>query len=276
MYNADPPTGDPMDDYDYVSGHRESVTRTRLGVIRPDVATAYVAYADGAGNPRILSAAPFSGPDRIILRSNYRKLDKNASCDRVRYQILESTRWGRCPYCRLEEATTLDHILEKDSYPEFSILRHNLAPVCSRCNTLKETNKSLVAGRERLHLYFGGYPTKDFLVSSPHIRDSGVAFKFSLSAPIGIDSVWWDAIEAHFVSLDLAARYERRAQTEMQDRREEMRRVHAVAGGPGVAKFLRSNAQSISANWSRQDWLSALLVGAAADNDFCETGVHRL
>ncbi|WP_460810032.1 HNH endonuclease [Microlunatus endophyticus] len=229
-----------------------------------------------AGNGRTLSAANFKATDRVILRENYRKLDKNASCDRIRNEILESTKWGRCPYCRLEEATTLDHILEKEDYPEFSILRLNLAPVCSRCNTLKQTNKGLVAGHERLHLYFSGYPMEEFLVSRPVLRASSVAFKFFLRAPSGIDPWWWDAIEAHFVSLDLAGRYERRAQVEMQDRRDEMLRVHAASGGSGVQRFLQSNAQSISANWSREDWLSALLIGAAGDTIFCNMGVHRL
>jgi hypothetical protein len=176
----------------------------------------------------------------------------------------------------LEEATTLDHILEKEDYPEFSILRVNLAPVCARCNTLKQTNKGAVTGRERIHLYFSGYPAENFLVSQPLIRESSVSFKFSLQAPPGIDPLWREALEAHFVSLDLAARYERRAQVEMQDRREEMLRVHSVSGGAGVERFLKSNAQSISANWSRQDWLSVLLLGAAGDAEFCEEGVRRL
>lgn len=276
MYNASPPTARPLDDYDLVASRRRPATRERLETIRPDVAIAYTAYGRHAHSIKSLAEAVFDQDDRTILRSNYRKLDKNAACSAIRDEILMSTRWGKCPYCRLDDATTLDHILEKEDYPEFSILRMNLAPVCGRCNTLKETNAYLVVNREKLHLYFQGFPFQTYLVSKPLIRSSSVTFEFSLAAPQGVDPLWWDAIEAHFLSLDLAGRFRTRAQAEMQDRREEMLRVRSSRGAQGVEKFLRSQAQSIGANWSEQDWVYALLTGAADDTAFCDWGIHRL
>ncbi|MCS4255955.1 5-methylcytosine-specific restriction endonuclease McrA [Rhodococcus erythropolis] len=276
MYNIGVPSSPPLDDYDFVLSHRNAASRERLKDIRPDVAKAYDSYTTNATPLKLLSPSPFSEDDRTMLRKNFQSLDKGAACVEIRNEILASTRQGRCPYCRLEEATTLDHILEKKTHPEFSILRPNLAPVCSRCNLSKEHNSKVAVGRELFHLYFQGYPLTQFLVSTPEIQESGVAFNFFLQAPAGIDPSWWEAVDVHFQRIDLAARYQSRAQTEMQDRRDELLRVQAACGSNGVEKYLRSIALSVSKNWSQQDWLCVLLTGAADSKRFCDEGVRQL
>jgi len=45
---------------------------------------------------------------------------------------------ARCPYCGLpDEPGTLDHILAKSLYPEYSMFTKNLVPVCEKCNQKK-------------------------------------------------------------------------------------------------------------------------------------------
>lgn len=44
--------------------------------------------------------------------------------------------YGRCPYCALSSADTVDHHLPKSVFPLLSITPANLVPSCGRCNRL--------------------------------------------------------------------------------------------------------------------------------------------
>lgn len=43
----------------------------------------------------------------------------------------------KCPYCSINNANTIDHILPKELYPEFSFAPGNLIYVCHDCNSKK-------------------------------------------------------------------------------------------------------------------------------------------
>jgi hypothetical protein len=277
MYNAPAPAYNAGTDYDFVAASRRPVTQARLSALRAPVMTAYSDYLAHAHRIDLLpKMAGVCSSDRTLLRSNFTRMDTGKPCSSIRTEILSRTKDSKCPYCRLTDASTLDHILEKGPYPEHSVLRANLAPVCERCNTLKETNKKLVAGRHTFHLYFDGYPFKDFLTATPHYSDKRAWFEFKLTNPGGIGAQHWDALEAHFIRLGLAKRYRSRARTEMGDRRHLLQKLHKKKGPDAVAKNLRSYAKSVALNWSNQDWLCVMLLAGAEDKDFCDKGIFKI
>lgn len=276
MYNAESPQSGDMADYDVIADSRSTRNKARLVELRDSVAMHYGNYYGHGTDVDLITKAEYVDDDRCLLRENFSRLDKGKKCDFIRDEILSRTKGGRCPYCRLEEATTLDHIIGKETHPEYAALRVNLAPVCSRCNTLKETNSRRVAGRRKLHLYFHGYPTHEFLTAGVVLSSSSVAFEFGLTPPRDVNPDWWDALEAHFISLDLASRYAKRAHTEMQDRKHLLVMLHDALGPGGVAKYLRIDATSIAHNWSDQDWLPVLLNNSAASEEFCDRGIRLL
>lgn len=61
-----------------------------------------------------------------------------------------------CPVCGSGSTGNLDHYLPRDSYPEFSIMRSNLVPACSHCNSgvKGSTIKGDVPPARFIHPYF--------------------------------------------------------------------------------------------------------------------------
>ncbi|CAG9416903.1 HNH endonuclease [Providencia alcalifaciens] len=58
-----------------------------------------------------------------------------------------------CPMCGSMHRGTLDHVLPKNIFPEFSIFSRNLVPAC-KCNSLKGITVSNGAGARILHPYY--------------------------------------------------------------------------------------------------------------------------
>lgn len=273
MYNLPLPTCSPLDDYDYVMASRSAKNAAVLATLRPHVDTAYTAYQSNLAKVRPITLQP---SEAKVLRGNFDRIATGKPCDSIRSELLASTRDGQCPYCRLEDAWVLDHILEKKPYPEYSVLRYNLAPVCSRCNTAKENNASRFTGRPKFHLYFMGYPAKDFLELKIDVSGRLASFEFALAKPSGMPAVDFDALEAHFGMVDLRKRYARRARVEMRDRKLEMQRLHKKFGVKSVQKFLQRQAASVAHNWSPTDWAVVLFETASADAGFCDSGIYLL
>lgn len=64
-----------------------------------------------------------------------------------------------CPLCGSQTTNSLDHLLPRIVYPEFSIMRANLVPACSHCNSASKRNKHRgAAAPERfIHPYFDAF-----------------------------------------------------------------------------------------------------------------------
>jgi hypothetical protein len=62
-----------------------------------------------------------------------------------------------CSMCGSLKAGTLDHVLPKESFPEFAVFAPNLVPACD-CNSLRGTRyKGDIPGRRVLHPYFDDF-----------------------------------------------------------------------------------------------------------------------
>ena len=60
-----------------------------------------------------------------------------------------------CPMCGSTGATSLDHYLPKEEYPEFSIFSYNLLPCCVACNQKRGNSGAFTRfGDSFLHPYF--------------------------------------------------------------------------------------------------------------------------
>ncbi|MGL5254580.1 MAG: HNH endonuclease [Brevinema sp.] len=63
----------------------------------------------------------------------YRKFSRTGDYNKIKISS------QKCPYCEVNLSTTIDHVLAKTNYPEFSIFWLNLVPCCSDCNHNKGT-----------------------------------------------------------------------------------------------------------------------------------------
>ncbi len=125
---------------------------------------------------------------------------------------LTTTKRGRisnvCPYCQLDKVGTLDHILPKTPFPEYSSMPWNLIPCCSTCNSKKddywldENNK-----RCFINFYIDDIPPVQYFFADVSVANGKIAIKFYLRFPVGYDSVLQTRIEKHYKKLDLLKRY---------------------------------------------------------------------
>ena len=67
-----------------------------------------------------------------------------------------------CPLCGSQTTNSLDHLLPRAVYPEFSIMRANLVPACTHCNSSSKGNKhrGAVAPERFIHPYFDAFADK--------------------------------------------------------------------------------------------------------------------
>ena len=94
------------------------------------------------------------------------------------FEINPQTYNNLCPYCVINSSNTTEHILPKDSYPEFAVDVKNLIPGCSECNSAKgedvlnEHGKKLV-----INYYTDLLPDEQFLKVAITRNDASLNFK---------------------------------------------------------------------------------------------------
>ena len=118
-----------------------------------------------------------------------------------------------CPYCVINSSNTTEHILPKDSYPEFAVDVKNLIPGCSECNSAKgedvldEHGKKLV-----INYYTDLLPDEQFLEVAITLNGDSLNFKYYLDNPGNrIAPDLYALIERHFEKLHLLTRYKDKA-----------------------------------------------------------------
>lgn len=94
--------------------------------------TAAAAYRAGRGDPWVMNPANFTPKEKQALSGLYELRRKNGPIKRIR-RLPEGSL--SCPMCGSPGGRSLDHALPKSEFPEFSILRENLVPACTICNS---------------------------------------------------------------------------------------------------------------------------------------------
>jgi len=111
---------------------------------------AYREYVKNKGFLKVNECGVLSGATAAALRYYYKEPLKCISIiDTIRSDNANSL----CPMCGSMHSGTLDHVLPKESYPEFAIFTKNLVPAC-KCNGFKSTTIANAAGHRMLHPYF--------------------------------------------------------------------------------------------------------------------------
>lgn len=84
------------------------------------------------GNPWRVRPAGFTGADEAALYALYDSRGRSGPINRIRRPEIP---FRSCPTCGSLGGRSLDHALPRGRFPEFSILRENLVPACTMCNT---------------------------------------------------------------------------------------------------------------------------------------------
>ncbi len=114
--------------------------------------SAYANYRTAGSNPWAVMPQAFNPDIAVEQRQLYENRKGNGPIRRIRY----TPGLICCPLCGSPTTNSVDHLLPRADYPEFSIMRANLVPACVHCNSASKGNKHRGdADPERfIHPYF--------------------------------------------------------------------------------------------------------------------------
>jgi 5-methylcytosine-specific restriction endonuclease McrA len=116
-----------------------------------DWQAAYDAYHLAGGDPHVLGKSAFDVVTGAAQAKLYEGRRRTVPLEAIRRQVGLLS----CPVCGSSSQGSLDHYLPKEDFGEFSIMRANLIPACSHCNSdEKGTVYKGVGSTRLLHPYY--------------------------------------------------------------------------------------------------------------------------
>jgi 5-methylcytosine-specific restriction endonuclease McrA len=109
-----------------------------------------------------------------------------------------------CPYCGRQASSQIDHLFEKDIYPEFAVLSINLVYVCDKCNRSK-----LPRNENGLRNFV--MPSFDrfleTLILSCHISTMYDVLGFRLLIPHGLPIDEHELLQRHLITFKISKEF---------------------------------------------------------------------
>jgi len=278
------PNEDPKGVYQTcVSGVADAQLSARLHAISDAIGYAASDYEQRGEDKRLYTLpANNCGADEVVMGDVTKKELKSVYSTymvgktkpaRVVYDsLLSRAPHGRCPFCGLGYASTLDHYLPKTTYPQFSVLPLNLIPSCKDCNTGKSTIVATQAGAQILHPYFDH---QDFVdeqwLFAEVVKTRPATIRFYVQPPAHWDSISKERVEAHFRDFKLASRYSVEASDQIACLRDTLSQYRELLGPCGVRQHLAIEAQTYIQQY-KNSWQTAMFQALSQSDWYCDGG----
>lgn len=274
MYKLPVPARSGLADYDSVVAQRHNATKAVLAQHRSAVAAAFDFYLKYSGDGASLKPISVAPAVSQALETNFDLLDSNRSHSHIRDEILGSARHHACPYCNVATVDTLDHVLPKKLYPEFSVLAQNLVPSCSTCNRKKGPTCFHSSGFSLMHPYFTKVPIDASLVVAVTVTAQEVTWSFSLQQTASITNADFEPIANTFALLELADRYDKVSVGEIIDIISGFDDFYSDGDLTAVRAFLQQLASNSQNSRGSNYWKTVILQALADSDAFC-AGAYR-
>jgi len=163
-------------------------------------------YARALNNLQIKSIYNSYKEDLLSLYS-YKSFMIQKLKDRI-ISINPKTVSNTCQYCTINSFNSMDHVLPKSDFPQFSVHPKNLFPSCTECNSYMSKVYEQTGSKPFLNLYIDVLPDVQYLFVDV-IADAftGVNFNYNLiNCDDLIDEEIFKQIESHYTRLNLFIR----------------------------------------------------------------------
>lgn len=261
------------DVFDEISAAKRQPRRRLMRAARAEVLAAYQGYEDAAPEVGELDEAQLTEPQKKAIRHSFTVETEPMTV--LRGNLLKMSSAARCPFCGINESSTLDHYLPKEQYPEFAVFPKNLIPSCAVCNTRKR-DRILDEGtnvRMFLHPYYDVIPDTAFLVVRTRIEADALILSYRLIRPAGMALRTFQHLRSHFNKLDLADRYRRMGLEHLGALYPSLRRAYGQGEDAArVAEKLTEGAGDFEEVSGLNYWLAKLYRALAGNQDFCDGG----
>lgn len=144
--------------------------------------------------------------DATLLSELYgrRGLNSRGALATIYGALLIAAPFGKCTYCDISEASSLDHIFPRSRYPWLSIVPSNLVPACAICNSRWGDSKDSLQLKPHARRIKGVLPR--FLFAHVHL-ESPWDYSFRVDVSAVQDSEMWKCLEFADDRLGLTDRW---------------------------------------------------------------------
>lgn len=206
---------------------KDPTYKNRVAALKPNVKNKFTTYdvEHTANNLASLTAHGYAGQDKIDLLKLYKYDNSVIQNLNEKVTTLEGNRLiNTCQNCTINEINSLDHIVPKDEFPEFSVNPRNLFPSCTKCNGHKnviwrENKKSLF-----LNLYLDKLPEEQYLFCYPTFDEDKITLKFTIENRFNIEQNLFELINNHYTRLHLPKRFRKNSHDTIYELNKEIKK----------------------------------------------------
>lgn len=177
---------------------------------------------------------------------------------------------GVCQHCGFNSSDTMDHILPRSSYAEYSVNARNLIPSCTDCNRRKNAS-------DILNLYTDILPQVEYLFMDVLADGDTIDFVFRLDNTCGlVNTNLFDRITLHYSKLDLFERMKIKAQSEFKGFVIGINQWYMLAGKEQVINSVMDSLTKLREAYGFNYWQVAFYKGLVNSNvfwDYYENGL---
>ena len=164
------------------------------------------------------------GKDQMVKVYNYRMLNPNQAGRPYYDKLISLAKDGKCPYCAIRDADTIDHYLPKADYPIYSVTPIVLVPCCTLCQD-KTIPYPTSEENQTFHPYFDEIENENWIKANV-INTNPITFSYEINPP----EEWPDILKKrafyHFESYKLDELYSNHANEEYRGRKRYFSKLY--------------------------------------------------
>lgn len=194
----------------------------------------------------------------------YKEVQKNNRLSKFRTELLSLSK--KCPICRFNKSTTLDHQLPKDKFEVYSIYSRNLAPMCGICNNLKRTCEVGDSEESFYHIYYEELPKEQFLIAEFTIEKRYfLNFTFSIQQTENMIEPLFNKLDFIFKRLDLDERFN----DEISEYLSDLKVPFKQQDDSTIHQYLEELIEEKVKDFGYNHWKTAILIALKNSSYFC-------
>ncbi len=216
---------------------------------KPILEFIYTQYDKQKGYITSLQNDSISAEKAEAIKGQYDKTYKGLVHYPLRRALQENV--NRCPYCSINQPSTLDHYMPQGQYPALAMCRLNLVPMCNDCNNKKREKPYY----KFIHPYYQSFPKKAFLRAEAQVVNQQIIIKFRIDDESISKKELKEKLSYQTNEIDLIKRINKAASSFI----EVLCADCHLPLGLGIDLWLKRRYNSYLRNFGRNDWRTAAI-----------------
>lgn len=222
--------------------------------IKPTLQQLYSDYDNQNGDATAAQLATIADADANIIHTAYKNTREGKPLEKIRSSLMANV--FKCPYCSIQQPSTLDHYMPESQYKALAVCRMNLVPMCGVCNTYKGTKPY----NKFVHCYYQDYPHVEFLVAKVHTERNRFIVNFDFDSNALGDPILEQKLRYQAKEIRLFRRLKKEASVFITT----LCRSCECTDTASLKSWLNRRSSEYELDYGRNDWRCAVLRGMLA------------